>query len=46
MRSPPLGMIARFNGASVCSPTTSSRSLSMYPGWNAVMPAGVAVSTS
>ena len=46
MRSPPLGMIARFNGASVWSPTISSRSWSMYPGGNAVMPAGVAVSTS
>ena len=46
MRSPPLGMIARFRGASVWSPTTSSLSLSMYPGGNAVMPAGLAVSTS
>lgn len=43
---PPLGMIARFRGASVCIPTISSRSRSMYPGACEVIVEGVAVSTS
>ena len=28
---PPYGIIALFNGASVCNPTISSKSLSIYP---------------
>lgn len=46
IRRTPFGMIARLSGASVCGPTISSRSRSMYPGACEVMVDGVAASTS
>ena len=41
MRKPPFGMMARFSGASVWSPTMTSLSLSMYPGACAVIELGI-----
>ena len=40
MRKPPFGMMARLSGASVCRPTTTSFSRSMYPGPWAVIELG------
>ncbi len=41
MRKPPFGMMARFSGASVWSPTMISFFWSMYPGACAVIAAGI-----